>query len=292
MKHFLFSFFILVLFTQNVLSQQNTYEYLGVIKLNDTSFIPYKLDFEELDGIIKGYSITDAGGAHETKSNIEGVYNKISKQISFKELNIVYTKSPITELDFCLVNFKGNMRNLKKNKAFSGNFKGIYQDNTSCLDGMIIMSNAQKVEKRIAKTQKKIEKSILIKKELKDKINLKNTLDTLTMSVIKKDETLNIFTKTKKVVISIHDSGKVDDDRINLYVDGELILENYSILKEKKEIPITITKELTTIKVVALNVGASAPNTVKVELLDGTDLITTRTSLDTNESATLTLISQ
>lgn len=292
MKHFFFGIFILVFFIQHLSAQQNTYEYIGVIKLNDSAFISYKLDFEELDGIINGYSITDMGGTHETKSNIEGTYNATTKEFFYKELNIVYTKSPITELDFCLVNFNGKMRNLKKNKAFSGDFKGLYQDNSSCLNGMIIMSNARKVEERVAKVEKKLLKMKRVSQEVKDKINLKTTLDTLTMSVVKKDETLNIFTKTKNVVISIYDSGKVDDDRINLYVDGELILEDYSILKEKKEIPIKITKEYTTIKVVALNVGESAPNTVKVEILDGSDLITTRTSLKTNESATLTLINQ
>jgi hypothetical protein len=292
MKKLLFLFFVTAFFSQQLSAQQNTYEYLGVIKLNDSAFISYKLDFEELDGIINGYSIADMGGSHETKSNIEGAYDKATNEFTFKELNIVYTKSPFAELDFCLVNFKGKLRNLKKNKAFSGDFKGLYQDNTSCLDGMIIMTNAEKVQQRVVKAQKKILKSKVVRQKVKDKINLKNTLDTLTMSVVKKGENLNVFTKTRNVVISIYDAGKVDDDRINLYVDGELILEDYSILAERKEIPITITKEFTTIKVTALNVGDSAPNTVKVEILDGTSLITTRTSLDTDESAVLTLVKQ
>lgn len=292
MKKLLFLFFVTTFFSQQLSAQQNTYEYLGVIKLSDSAFISYKLDFEELDGAVNGYSIADMGGPHETKSNIEGTYNKETNEFSYKELNIVYTKSSLDEFDFCLVNFKAQVRNLKKNNAFSGDFKALYLDNTPCTEGMIIMTNAEKVQQRVAKAQKKILKSKIVSQEVKDKISLKRTLDTLTMSVVKKDETLNVFTKTKNVVISIYDAGKVDDDRINLYVDGELILENYSILREKKEIPITITKEFTSVKVTALNVGDSAPNTVKVEILDGSSLITTRTSLDTDESAVLTLVKQ
>lgn len=292
MKKLLCLLFVFTSISQSLFSQQNTYEYLGLIKLSDSAFISYKLDFEELDGVINGYSITNMGGAHETKSNIKGTYNKNTNEFSFKELNVVYTKSSLDEFDICLINFSGKLRNLKKNRAFSGDFKGLRENNTPCENGMIIMTNAEKIQKRVEKAQKKILKSKLVSKEVKEKINLKRKLDTLTMSVVKSNENLNIFTKTKNVIISIYDAGKVDDDRINLYVDGDLVLENYSIQKEKKEIPITISKDLTTVKVTALNVGDSAPNTVKVEILDGSNLITTRTSLDTNESAVLTLVNQ
>lgn len=289
-------FYVLILITllsfTSVFSQSQTYEYLGVIKLGDSAFIPYRLAFEEINGEINGYSLTDMGGKHETKSNIRGRYNKDKKTLIFKEYDIVYTKSPLDELEMCLINFEGKLRSLQKSKAFSGDFKGIYPDGVDCMDGMIIVSNARKVEERIAKFDKKVQKSKKVSQEVKDKISMKRAIDTLTMSVVKKNENLNVFTKTKNVVISIYDAGKVDDDRINLYVDGNLILENYSIQKEKKEIPITISKDLTTVKVTALNVGESAPNTVKVEILDGPNLITTRTSLNTNESAELSLLRQ
>ena len=290
----LVSFLTLFFFPTSAFSQQPMYEYIGVIKLSDSAFISYRLAFEEVDGRIEGYSLTDMGGKHETKSNIKGRYDETEKILSFQEYDIVYTKSPLEELDMymCLVSFEGKLRNLKKNKAFSGDFKGVSAEGNACPEGMIIVSNAQKADKRIEKFDKKVQKSKKISQEVKDKISMRRAIDTLTMSVVKKDENLNVFTKTKNVIISIYDAGKVDDDRINLYIDGKLILENYAILREKKEIPITITKESTTVKVTALNVGDSAPNTVKVEILDGSNLITTRTSLNTNESAVLTLVNQ
>ena len=290
----LVSFLTLFFFPTSAFSQQPMYEYIGVIKLSDSAFISYRLAFEEVDGRIEGYSLTDMGGKHETKSNIKGRYDETEKILSFQEYDIVYTKSPLEELDMymCLVSFEGKLRNLKKNKAFSGDFKGVSAEGNARPEGMIIVSNAQKADKRIEKFDKKVQKSKKISQEVKDKISMRRAIDTLTMSVVKKDENLNVFTKTKNVIISIYDAGKVDDDRINLYIDGKLILENYAILREKKEIPITITKESTTVKVTALNVGDSAPNTVKVEILDGSNLITTRTSLNTNESAVLTLVNQ
>jgi len=285
-------FFIAFLMSHLAFAQLDPYEFLGVIKLNDSAFIPYKLAFEEVDGIIQGYSMSDLGGSHETKSNIRGTYDAEKKTFSFEEYDIVYTKSPIAELDMCLVNFTGKMRNLKKTKAFSGDFKGLYPDKTACLNGMIIVSASEKIQERIAKIDKKIQKSKKVSQELKDKISTKRAVDTLTMSVVKKDENLNVFTKTKKVIISIYDSGKVDDDRINLFVDDVLILENYAIEKNKKEIPIDILNKTTVVRVEALNEGTSSPNTVKVEITDGPSLITTRTSLKTGETAKLSLLKQ
>ena len=285
-------FFISFLLGATAYGQLDTYEYMGVIKLNDSAFISYKLAFEEVDGKIQGFSMADLGGKHETKSNIKGIYDSENKLFSFAEYDIVYTKSPLGEVDMCLINFEGKMRNLENNKAFSGDFKGLYPDKSSCLDGMLIMSATEEAQARIAKLDKKIQKSKKVSQELKDRISTKRSVDTLTMSIVRKNENLNVFTKTKDIVISIYDSGKVDDDRINLYVDDVLILEDYSIEKAKKQIPITITKKTTVVRVEALTEGTSAPNTVKVEIQDGLSLITTRTSLKTGEKAELTLVRQ
>ena len=273
-------------------AQLDTYEYMGVIKLNDSSFIPYKLAFEELDGQIQGYSMADLGGKHETRSNIKGRYNAKEKVFSFAEYDIVYTKSPLGEVDMCLINFEGKMRNLEKTKAFSGSFKGLYPDKTACLDGMLIMSGSEQVIERVAKLDRKLQKSKKVSQELKDKISAKRTLDTLTMSVVRNNENLNIFTKTNNIVISIYDFGRVDNDRINLYVDDILILEEYAIEKEKKAIPVTIIGEVAKVRVEAVDEGTSPPNTVKVEISDGGNLVTTSTSLRTGETAQLTFVKQ
>ena len=293
MRHLMQVFFLafFMLFVSSA-SLAQTYEYLGVIKLNDTALIPYRLAFTESNGEISGYSLSDLGGKHETKSNIRGIYNNKEKKLTFQEYDIVYTKSPIDELDMCLVNFEGTLKNLSKNKAFSGDFIGLYPDGKNCLDGMIIVSNAQKVEERIAKFDKKIQKSKKVSQEVKNKISLKRSIDTLTMSTVKATENLNIFVKNREATLVIYDAGKVDDDRVQITINGAVILNDYSILQEKKRIPVTLVNGTSKIEVLAINEGTSAPNTVKVEILDGDNLITTRTSLKTGQKASLTLIKE
>lgn len=282
--------FMISLTCLSIYAQEDTYEYLGVLKLNDSSFIQYKLYMELTEGTLEGYSLSDAGGLHETRSNIRGSYDARSNRLAFEEYDIVYTKSPITELDFCLVSFNGKTRNLDRQKGFSGVFTSTYTDGLPCINGELIVSSAEKVKERIAKLDRKIQKSKKVSDSLKQKISVKRTIDTLTMSVVKKDENLNIFVNQSNVTLSVYDSGKVDDDRINVYVNDVLVLENFAIAAEKKDIPLQLQGSTLNVRVEAVNEGTSAPNTVRVELKDGNELIRTRTSLSTGEQAQLTLI--
>ena len=91
-KYKTLALFLYISFNSNISFAQYELDYLGVIKLNDSSFISYSLKLTEQNGIITGYSITDIGGDHETKSNITGSYDKKTHALSFKEVGIIYTK--------------------------------------------------------------------------------------------------------------------------------------------------------------------------------------------------------
>ena len=99
LSFFVSFFFFLVSFSQN------KHEYVGGVKLSDTILISYKIKFTESDGEVKGYSITDIGGEHETKSNIFGEYDVDNKVLSFRETGIVYTKSTVSQNDFCFFEY-------------------------------------------------------------------------------------------------------------------------------------------------------------------------------------------
>jgi len=256
-------------------------EFSGVIKLNDSSFIPYKLSLIQItNSIIEGSSITDEGGKYETKSKISGTYDSDSKILKFKEFDIVYTKSPYEELDFCFVHFEKKIKNFNKLEKITGNFLGQYVDGTKCIDGKLLLADTQKLEQKISKLKKKYNKPKFHKKKI----------DSVKLQPITKGEDLNVFVKSKTLILQIYDSGKIDDDQINLYINNKLVLENFSIKKEKKSIPITLKKKRLSIKVVAINEGASPPNTVKIEVQSQTDFISTKTALKTGEEATLSII--
>ena len=283
-------FLFLICLTFTTLLQAQEYEFFGVIKLNDTSFISYKVLFDRVNDSIQGYSLTDFAGKHETKSNIKGYYDEDENLLSFEEYDIVYTKSPVVQKDFCFVNFEGKVRNLDRVKAFSGDFKGLYADGTSCLDGMIIVNSGQEVKKRVEKIDKVVQRSRKFSDSIKKNIKVAKVLDTLTRNIIAKNENLNIFTRDQKIKLAIYDAGKEDGDVINLYVDDKPVLENYTVLHEIKYLEFDLENVETKIRVEAVSEGTSSPNTVRLEVEDSRNFVRTITNLKEGEHAQMKLV--
>ena len=63
-------FFLLFLLSCQSLFSQLDHEFIGGIKLNDSTVITYLINFSEKDGNVTGYSITDLLGPDETKNII------------------------------------------------------------------------------------------------------------------------------------------------------------------------------------------------------------------------------
>jgi hypothetical protein len=284
------TFILIFIFNSGQIYGQIAQEYLGVIKLNDSSFISYRLNLLENNNLISGYSITDIGGNHETKSNITGSYNRKTNTLSFKEVGIIYTKSEIDDYDFCYIHFNGKMNNVDSNKNIEGDFEGRYNDGSTCINGQIKLRNIIKIEKKAVKIDKLIQKSKSINSDIKSKINVVQTLDSLKMNILKSGQNLSMFSSSSVLKLSIFDAGKVDGDKINIYVNDTIFLKNYMVTKKTKELVIPLNSKLTTIKVMALNVGSIAPNTAKIEITDQKNTINTLTRLKTGEKTLLTII--
>jgi hypothetical protein len=283
----LFIFFVL---NSKFTFAQSELDYLGVIKLNDSSFISYSLKLVEKKGIISGYSITDIGGEHETKSNITGSYAKNTNTLSFKEVGIIYTKSDVSDYDFCYIHFNGTVRNIDAVKSINGKFNGLYNDGSTCINGEISLRSIQKIEKKALKIDNRLQKSKKITPELKEKISLTKTLDTLKMNILKSNQNLSMFTSSQSLNLQIYDAGKVDGDKINVFVNDTVLLKNYIVSKKIKQLLIPLQSKLTTVKISALNVGTISPNTAKIEITDQKNNIQTITSLKKGEKTSITII--
>ncbi|HEY5687601.1 MAG TPA: hypothetical protein VIS27_04770 [Yeosuana sp.] len=280
-KNLFILFFLLAL---NFSYAQQHYEFFGGIMLNDSISISYKLVFFENNGEIKGYSLTDLGGENETRSNIFGEYNKKSEELNFREIGIIYTKSPVSQQDFCFINATVKGFDLNKSKTIKTKFVGLFSDNTQCINGQIFMNSAEKVEKRLEKVTKQINKTNRISDSIKQKINPIKLMDSLNMNILKKNQTLSVFSKSKKVSISIYDGGKEDGDKITIYANKKIVLSNYEANKDKRIIYLNLIEDKTSIVIKAENEGNIAPNTVIVEIGDGKNNIKALSNLKRGET--------
>jgi len=289
-KNKYFIFILILLLFNVVIYSQNEQEYLGVIKLNDSSFISYRLNLLQNNNLISGYSITDIGGEHETKSNITGVYNDKTNMLSFKEVGIIYTKSEVSDYDFCYIHFEGKVNNVNSKKNIEGYFVGLYNDGSNCINGEIKLRNIEKIETKAKKIDKLIQKSKRIDKTTKSTISVTQTLDSLKMNILKPNQNLTMFSDSYEIQLNIYDAGKVDGDKINIYINDTIILRNYVVSKNIKQLIIPLNSKSTSIKVLALNTGTISPNTAKIEIIDQKNNINTLTRLKKGEKTSITVI--
>lgn len=284
--------FLILFLTPFFVLAQNNYEFLGGLKLNDSLIISYKLNLVETNGDIKGYSITDIGGDHETRSNIFGEYNSEDKILSFRESGIVYTKSPISQNDFCFLNTTFKNFVLGKTNKAKANFVGLFSDNTQCIDGEVLLSSLEKVEKRIDKVMKKISKSKRVEDSIKQKLSKVNLMDTRRMNFLKKGQIMSVFTQSSTIKLVIFDGGKLDGDRINIAINGKNVLNDFEANKSKKEVTINLSDKKNSIEIEAKNEGEISPNTVVVMLYDGINEIRAVSNLKKGETTQIDILKQ
>jgi hypothetical protein len=266
------------------LSAQASSEYIGAIKLNDSAIITYKVKFDINYDKVEGYSITDFGGAHETKSKLKGSYNPSTRELSFNEYDIVYTKSDVIHDDFCFVHFEPTYFKPGKTKYFKGAFKGLFTDGEECISGELFLNSAENVEKRMDKMTKKIDKSKRVPDSIKQKAKDLKFLEKLNMNILKTSEVTSVFSKSKTISLAVYDGGQEDGDVISIKVNGIVVLRRYSISKEVKTIEIPLISKKTVIEVIADGVGTITTNTAVIEIHDGVNKIKAMTNLKKNES--------
>lgn len=270
---------------------QKKYEFSGVLKLNgdDKTLITYLISFELNNGILKGFSKSDIGGPHETKSLLSGTYNSATKILLFNEFQILYTKSNINLKDFCFVYFEEKLKLSPDLKQINGSFTSKYKDGKKCINGTLVLVNQKKIEKTVNKLNTKIQSSKKIDTITKKKFNLRNMADSLNTNYLLKNQNLSIYTSSKTILIEVWDNKKEDNDAINLYQNAKVILKNYIVLKDKKIIEIPLSDTNTVLKIEATNEGHYPPNTSMIRIIDGENSYELISNLKKWESSSITI---
>ena len=282
---------LFLIFSFKGFSQQN-YEYIGVLKLkgNSKMLISYRLVFFLNGNLIKGYSISDLSGENETKNEISGFYNKKDNMFSFKEQDIIYTKSKTPSKDFCLINFAGKSNIEKEKSKISGSFTGRFQNNIKCIDGDLELIKIEKINKIVTKLNKKIIATKRVNDAVKKKVNPIKIMDSLKINNLRKNENLNVFAKSNLVLLTVWDSKIEDGDIVDIYFNNHLILTKYRILNTKKTLPITLKDGENIIKIVAISEGYEGENTSEILISDGSRKFELVSSLKKGESSTITIL--
>ena len=239
---------------------QNTFNYLGTLVLANNTPISFTLELEEDNGIVNGYSITNINTPDETKSEISGLYFKKDKSFQLQETQILQTKSEAALNTFCYISMNLSFKGKFGTKRLEGTFTGNFLDSIECASGKIILMERTKLEKKIKKIKKKVEKKYNEKHQ--DTSLVKRT------QILKDGDNFSINWEGNKLRLFIWDANMEDGDKIQLTINGDIILNDFETTNKHKKIKYKLLDGENTIEIKATNLGTSPPNTSRIELVD------------------------
>jgi len=261
---------------------QNTFSYLGTLLLSNNTPISFSIELQEENGIVNGYSITNINTPDETKSEISGLYFKNDKSFQLQETQILSTNSEAPLNTFCYINMNLSFKGKFGSKRLEGDFTGNFLDSTQCASGKIILMQRTKLEKKIEKIKKKVDKKY--QEKYQDTSLVKRT------QILKDGDDFTINWESNKLKLYIWDANKEDGDKIQLTINGNIILDNFETKNKRKKIKFKLLKGENTIEIKAINLGASPPNTSRIELVDSKTEYPIITQLELGKSAIIKVV--
>lgn len=283
----LFFFFL----SAAVLAQNTTeQEYVGTLQLSTNDIISVKINFTQSpNGTIEGTSITDIYGADRTKSKITGRVNSKNNSISFKEISNISTKSSANKTEFCFIEVNNaSMKKTKSKSMITGSFVGKYANGRKCASGTLYLINSSYLDK--------ITKQYVSPKQIKnaDSLNnikqkVKSYRDKSEKNTLQAQELLTVNWTSNEIIMEVWDGDQEDQDEIGIFLDDQKILDQFVLKQQKKTIVVPFTSQVSVLKIVGLDEGASYPCTANVLLRDGNNTTAIVTILKKGETTSVRL---
>ena len=274
--------FILLFFTFLLNAQIKTFSYLGTLILSNNTPISFQLELEEQNGIVNGYSITNINTPDKTKSEISGLYFKSDNSFQLQETQILKTSSEAPLNTFCYLNLNLAFKGKFGSKRLEGTFIGNFLDSTQCASGKIILMEEKKLIKKIEKVKKKIDKKA--NKTLAETNQMQQT------KILKDGDNFTVKWESNKVKLYIWDANQEDGDKITLKINGDIILHDFETKNKRKKLKYQLEDGENIIEITSTNLGASPPNTSRIELVDSKTKYPIITQLELGKSAIIKIV--
>jgi hypothetical protein len=250
--------------------------FLGTAMVNGGSAFGYKLQVTDSLGNLRGYSVTDVMGPNETKTAVRGTVDKKGKHLTFRETRLISTKSAAPTKDFCYIHGRVKLSKLQGMSTLKGSFKGYKEDGkTECGSGQLALVCAQDALDKLLKIagddprsnkQDSITPATLVTPQAN------RNYEELPDSEVQKIEagtTHTIECGTGSITMEIWDCKNIDGDQMTILQDNMPILNNHTLTRARKTIPVRQTQQSTVITFRALNEGSEPLNTARVRIVAG-----------------------
>jgi len=236
----------------------------GLVNIACTSS-KYSLSLNRIGQKIEGFSYANVGTEDETKCSILGSIDTIKEQLYIKEMAIIHTKSKLPYQQFCMLAITLKKSKQKNLIMYKGTCKGyLYKTQSLCASGYLTLVD-QPIAAEKTKEQLPLMDTPLIKK-IEENLLPSGLSTNESNQVLFQNNIQTLHCNSSSILLTIQDNNEMDYDKIAIEVNNDMILSNYTLSKQAKQLSIPLKSEHTLIKICALNEGNSAPNTAFINL--------------------------
>jgi hypothetical protein len=273
----------LMLLPHWALAQNKHYALTGDMGIQGGELFTYQLVISDTaDNGITGYAYTWLTKGKDVKAKITGTIDRVNKTMHIRETEIVYNHGFQSNAIICLVEsdlkydnhtLSGNLSthtNVLGAECARGSITFSHQEELSVLFNRTVIADKVDIAKDTSAPVSKPARPVKIVYDTAIHPQRPVVAQTVKESVTEGKDKM-YYWHTDTITLQVWDDTKVDGDEISIAYNGNVVLDRYSLTKEKKTIQLAIPdNELNIIVITALNEGNEPPNTANVLLIDGT----------------------
>ncbi len=259
-----FGAILLITLPFSVFSQQKSYKLVGTASARLGTTYLYAVSFETKGTTVSGYSVTKQPNGAEFKAEIKGHINRKDHTLVFSETKSL-DKDQHSELTICLFDATLTYKKLGAKYEVTGTFTGRDLNNEPCTSGTMTFETQGAPGNMFQKEKKTLpppapKQDTLVPKET----TVALPANTITAGVQKQLEW-----STDSCIIEVWDGGVIDGDVVSILLNDIPVLNKYTLTKARKQLRLPLTKNASTITIVAEDEGVNPPNTAEIALHDG-----------------------
>lgn len=279
-------FFILGLLWSNWTNAQETFILNGMMGVQGGEIFYYKLELKDsTNNLMTGYAYTFYEQNKDVKAAVIAKIDRKNKTLQITEQNIIYNKGFTSKVLICLVVSELAYNESKINLTGKITTRTAGKGGLPCSTGSISFTNKPEIDRIFAikennnadtvkKVQKVVKKPVVYAKDTIVKKKVEEPKPQVTTpkppEKITQGQLKEIQWYSDKIIVEVWDGTTIDYDKISIHYNGEVIIKNYTLTKEKYKLILPIKEgEMGTIVVVAENEGNESPNTANLTLYDG-----------------------
>ena len=244
-------------------------DWTGQLEQTDRSYgFFYSLDLEK-EGIGSSKIVSEGSGGsafHELK----WTFDERTGQLHIQEIEVIERTDP--KWKWCIKEAFLQLEKTDNAYIFRGNWSGHIEGDRgvkgACAPGQVYLEKpilSKKVWKKIQETRQ------IYEKEQGRKVEVSRVLEV----------------KRREVKLSVWDNSVVDGDIVSVFLNGEKIIHEYAISREKAFVDIVLKEKDNFLILHAEDLGEITPNTVAVSIFDGTKEYLIIVSSDLKESGAI-----